>query len=132
VDSAAVSLPEVLADLPSGTSVRLATSSGRWSGKLGARSPDSLTLRDETGTRTLSLAAIDSVWVPGRRSHRGLLGGAGFGALMFGVLQLSGESSEDPGLNTQLGLVILAGALAAGLVVDAISDPWVQRYPRRP
>ncbi|HEU4682688.1 MAG TPA: hypothetical protein VFS51_13135, partial [Gemmatimonadales bacterium] len=55
----------------------------------------------------------------------------GFGALMFGVLQLGKGSSEDPGLNTSLGLAIFAGALAAGLAVDAISDPWVQRYPRQ-
>jgi hypothetical protein len=51
---------------------------------------------------------------------------------MFGALQLGGESSEDPGLNTRLGLAILAGALAAGLAVDAVSEPWAQLYPREP
>jgi hypothetical protein len=51
---------------------------------------------------------------------------------MFGVLELGGESSEDPGLNTSLGLAIFLGAAAAGLAVDAVSDPWVQRYPGKP
>jgi len=130
-DSAAATLPELVANLPSGTSVRLATHGSRWTGRLGAPSVDSLTLTDEAGTRTLRVAAIDSMWVR-RKSHTGLLAGAGFGALMFGVLQLGGGSSEDPGLNTDLGLAIFAGALAAGLAVDAVSDPWLQRYPREP
>ena len=131
-DSAAATLPALVANVPSGTFVRLATNGTRWTGRLGVRSADSLTLTDESGTRTLRIAAIDSMWVRGRRSHKGLLGGAGFGALMFGALQLGGESSEDPGLNTRLGLAIFAGALAAGLAVDAVSEPWAQLYPREP
>ena len=131
-NSAAATLPELVASLPSGTSVRLATNGTRWSGRLGARPADSLKLTDESGTRTLHVAAIDSMWVRGHRSHKGLLGGAGFGALMFGALQLGGESSEDPGLNTRLGLAIFAAALAAGLAVDAVSEPWVQLYPGKP
>jgi hypothetical protein len=130
-DSPATTLPKLVSDLPTGTSVRLTSGGSRWTGKVSVRSPDSLELTNEAGARRLRVAAIDSLWVQDRRSHTGLLAGAGFGALMFGVLQLGKGSSEDPGLNTSLGLAIFAGALAAGIAVDAVSDPWVQRYPRR-
>jgi hypothetical protein len=131
-DSTRPALSQAVSDLPSGLTIRLATREGRWSGRLEATSADSLTLSDERGTRTLRMAAIDSLWVRGRKSHNGLLAGAGFGALMFGVLWLGARSSEDRWITARLGTAIFAGALAAGVAVDAVSDPWVQRYPAEP
>jgi hypothetical protein len=128
-DSSAIALQALVAALPPSAHVRLASGGERWSGRLAARAPDSLALGDETRPRAVRLTAIDTLWVRGLRRHHGLLAGTGFGALMLGVLQLSGDTGEDPGLNTKLGLILLAGGATAGLLVDAVSDSWVQRYP---
>jgi hypothetical protein len=127
-DSSVRNIAALIASLPPAAVVRLSMSGDRTSGRVVSRTADSLVVQHETGRRSVAIAAIDSLWVPARR-HRGLLAGAGFGAVMFGVLQLSGESAEDPGLNTKLGLMFIAGSTAFGLILDAVSDPWSRRYP---
>jgi hypothetical protein len=129
-DSASSGLPAHIAALPPGSTVRVATGGERWSGKL-AVTGDSLALITPAGRRQVHLAAIDSLWARGPNRHHGLLAGIGFGTLIFGLLQLNGDSAEDPGLNTHLGLIALGGSTAVGLLVDAASDRWVLRYPRR-
>jgi hypothetical protein len=128
-DTSKTQLGAVVAQLPSAAHLRLSVAGERWSGRLAARSSDSLSLADETRTRTVRLAAIDTLWVRSPQRHRGLLGGAAFGALMFGAIQLGGGSSEDPGLHTRMGLAIFAGATVVGLLVDSISMPWERTYP---
>jgi hypothetical protein len=131
-DSSSNTLPALVGALPPASRVRIATAGERWTGRLTAQPDDSLALITETGRRAARLAAIDTLWTPRPQGHHGLLAGAGFGALMFGVLQLNGDSGEDPGLNTRLGLVLLAGSTALGLSVDAASDRWIARYPGKP
>lgn len=128
-DSSSSALPAIVDTLPLASRARIAIGGERWTGRLGNLSRDSLTLITEAEKRAVRLAAIDTLWTPKPRRHHGLLAGAGFGALMFGLLQLGGNSSEDPGLNTRLGLILLAGGTALGLLVDAASNGWVQRYP---
>ena len=127
-DSTAKTLAKVVESLPPAAVVRLSTTGDRTSGRVVTRNADSLVIQHATGQRSVALAGIDSLWVPARR-HRALLAGAGFGAILFGVLQLSGNSAEDPGLNTKLGLALFAGATGLGLVLDAAADPWTRRYP---
>jgi hypothetical protein len=131
-DSSSVTLSALVVALPPASIVRLATAGQRWTGRLASPLPDSLALITEAGRRAVPLASIDTVWARGPQRHHGLLAGVGFGALMFGLLQLNGNSGEDPGLNTRLGLVLLAGSTGLGLLVDAASDRWAQRYPGKP
>lgn len=128
-DSSVRELRTIVDDLPSDARLRIASDGQRWTGQLTVRSSDSLGLAGEAGTRTVSLAQVDSLWVAGPEKHHGLLAGAAFGALMFGVLQLGGESAEDPGLNTRFGLVLLGGSITLGLLVDAVTGSWDRRYP---
>jgi hypothetical protein len=129
VDSSGHDMGAVIAQVPFAGQLRIATAGERWTGRLAARTPDSLALSRETSTRSVSLADVATLWALGRQRHSGLLSGAGLGALLFGLLQLGGGSGEDPGLNTKLGLVLLAGTTTLGLLVDATSQPWEQRYP---
>jgi hypothetical protein len=131
-DSSSSTVSALVGALPPASSARIATGGERWTGRLAAQPEDSLALITEAGRRAVWLAAIDTLWTSRPQRHQGLLAGAGFGAVMFGVLQLSGNSSEDPGLNTRLGLILLAGGTAVGLLVDAASNRWVQRYPSAP
>jgi len=121
-------LPALIAAVAPAASVRLATGGQRWSGTVALQPGDSLALVTAEGKRGVHLSSIDSLWVRRPQPHHGVLAGAGFGALMFGLLQLE-DTVEDPGLNTRIGLALLAGGIAAGLLVDAVSDPWVRRFP---
>ena len=127
-DSSVRELRTIVGDLPSAARLRIASDGQRWTGRLTLRSSDSLGLGGETATRAVSLAEVDTLWVPGRERHGGLLAGAAFGTVMFGVLQV-GKSAEDPGLNTTFGLLILGGSTALGLLLDAATDSWDRRYP---
>jgi hypothetical protein len=93
------------------------------------RLADSLALTDESGMHVVSLETIDTLWVRGPRKNDALTAGAAFGAIMFGVLQLSREEGEDPGLSARLGLILFLGAATGGMLVDAVSDRWVRNYP---
>jgi hypothetical protein len=109
--------------------VRLTAGGKSWTGRVATRPPDSLSLTNENGTHMVSLGAVDSVWVRGPGKNDGLKAGALFGAIMFGVLQLSRDQGEDPGLSTRLGLILFVGAATGGALIDAVSHRWVRNYP---
>jgi hypothetical protein len=128
-DSSTRRLRAVVTSLPPATAVRLTAGGRYWSGRVARRLSDSLALTDESGMHVLSLEAIDTLWVRGPRKTEALMAGAAFGAIMFGVLQLSRDEGEDPGLRTRLGLILFLGAATGGVLVDAVSDRWVRNYP---
>lgn len=128
-DSSIRVLHEIIEGLPPAAAVRLGMGGEHWIGRL-ARSPfDSLTLTGETGIRTVHLAEIDTLWVRGPRKQDGLMAGAGLGALMFLVLQLTADPGEPRGVRARQGLVVFLGTAGAGMLLDAISDPWVEHFP---
>jgi hypothetical protein len=126
VDSSTMYLRGLLKGLAPSTRVQLHSSGQRWKGRVAARQPDSLTIAGWTGTRSLALDAIDTLWLR-RESHEGLSAGAGFGALMFFVLQLG--NGGDPVSATRLGGILFLGAAGGGMLIDAASERWVRRYP---
>ena len=102
-DTGSTSLRKLVVELSPSARLRLTSSGERWSGRLEARHADSLT------------------------SHKGLAAGAGFGALMFALLQLGNR--DDRYYATRLGAIIFVGAAGAGLLIDGASDGWSRRYP---
>jgi hypothetical protein len=128
VDSSASGIRTIVRELPDSSTVRIATAGMRLSGQLLESIADSVTLSSAKTIQTVSIRTIDTLWVRRRHRYGGLLGGVAFGAVMFGILQLE-DSSEDPGLNTRMGLMFLGGAAAVGLLVDAASSDWTRRYP---
>jgi hypothetical protein len=128
-DSSSQALRSLIDALPPAAALRLGIAGERWTGRLAVRSPDSLVLSYESGTRTIRLPAIDTLWLRGPRRHDGLLAGAAFGAVMFALLHLAQDAAGDPWYQNRLGFALFAGAVGGGLLVDAVSDPWIQHYP---
>src|SRR5215213_6233952 len=126
-DSSSNMLRVAVEGLAPSTDLRVGSQGKRWIGRLAGRSPDSLALSNETGTRSIHIAAIDTLWLR-REKHDGLLAGAGFGAIMFGLIHI-GRNLGDPAQATRFGAAIFLGATTAGLLVDALSTSWVQTYP---
>jgi hypothetical protein len=126
-DSGAAYLRSVVEQLSPLARVRLQSAGERWTGRLTDREADSLTVVNERKTRTLALQAIDTLWTR-RETHEGLLAGAGFGALMFVVLQIS-EPSYNRSQATRLGGILFLGMATGGMMVDALAERWAQRYP---
>jgi hypothetical protein len=126
-DSSPNALRQLVEDLPPSAQVRVRTLGSHWTGRLAARPPDSLALAQESGTRTIRLSAIDTLWVRGQK-HDALLAGAGFGALMFCLLQI-GRGPGDPATSARLGGILFLGAAGGGMLIDAISEQWSRRYP---
>jgi hypothetical protein len=125
-DSGSTSLGRLVAELSPSTRIRVATGGEHWTGRVAARQPDSLTLVSRFHTRTFPLRAVDTLWIRSER-HTALAAGAGFGALMFGLLQL-GHGGERS-MATQLGAILFLGGAGAGLLIDAASDRWSRRFP---
>jgi hypothetical protein len=126
-DSADHTLRELIDGLPPSARIRVGSSGQHWTGRVAARSSDSLSLTLASGTRTLGLAAIDSLWIRGQQ-HDALLAGAGFGALMFFLLHAA-RNTGDRSDTSRLGVILFLGASTGGLLVDAVSERWAQRYP---
>jgi hypothetical protein len=124
-DTSSTSLGRLVAGLSPSARLRLSSGGERWSGRLEARHADSLTVVGTAGTRIIPLNAVDTLWLH-RESHTGLAAGAGFGALMFALLQLGGG---DRYYATRFGAIIFVGAAAAGVLIDGAADGWSQRYP---
>lgn len=127
-DSGSTSLSRLVAELPPSGLLRFTSGGERWTGRLSSRHPDSLTVTSRSQTRTSPLSAIDTLWLRGK-SHTALAAGAGFGALMFALLQLG--HGGDRYTATRLGAIIFVGAAGAGLLIDEASERWSQRYPER-
>ncbi|HYF38463.1 MAG TPA: hypothetical protein VD930_02160, partial [Gemmatimonadales bacterium] len=115
-DTTATSLSRLVTGLSPSARLRLSYGGERWSGRLEARHADSLTIAGTAVTRTIPLAAIDTLWLH-RESHTALAAGAGFGALMFALFQLS----DDRYYGTRLGAIIFLGSATAGLLIDGMS-----------
>jgi hypothetical protein len=82
-DSSTQALRGIIEGLPPAAAVRLGIGRERWIGRLARSSLDSLTLTDETRVRNVTLTEIDSLWLRGPRKHKGLMAGAGLGAIVF-------------------------------------------------
>jgi hypothetical protein len=128
-DSSTRALRGIIEGLPPAAAVRLGVGRERWTGRLARSSNDSLTLNDETGVRKVKLADIDSLWLRGPRKHQGLMAGAGLGALVFVALQLSDNSGLERGARARQGFTVILGAAAIGMLMDGISDPWIEQFP---
>jgi hypothetical protein len=126
-DTGSTALSRLVAELSPSARLRLTSGGQRWSGRLEARHADSLTVAGMSGARTIPLAAVDTLWLH-QASHTGLAAGAGFGALMFALLQLGNRN--DRYYATRLGAIIFVGAAGAGLLIDGASDGWSRRYPQ--
>jgi hypothetical protein len=127
-DTSCTHLGEVIKALPPSAQLRLRTPGEHWSGRLlAARHTDSLTLAGNPGRRSVALAEIDTLWVR-REGHQALLAGAGFGTLMFFLLQIG--SGGDRHSATRLGAIVFLGSVGGGMLIDGASHRWVQRYPR--
>jgi hypothetical protein len=128
-DSSTRALHGIIEGLPPAAAVRLGVGRERWTGRLARSSNDSLTLNDETGVRKVKLADIDSLWLRGPRKHQGVMAGAALGALVFVALQLSDNSGLERGARARQGFTVVLGAAAIGMLMDGISDPWVEQFP---
>ena len=126
-DSAGNYLRSVVQQLAPSERVRLQLAGERWTGRLAGRRPDSLTVVNQSRTRTLAIQGIDTLWTR-RETHEGLLAGAGFGALMFALLQIS-EPSYNRSRATRLGGILFLGMATGGMMVDAFAERWTRRYP---
>jgi hypothetical protein len=107
---------------------------GRIQGIVGFRTATELVLKMESESRTVSLGAVDTLWVRGRRTTTGAIigailgagGGAMLGALADGLCEFDcGGDSVLPG--ALLGAA--AGGLAGALVGAAIPR-WKRVFPR--
>jgi hypothetical protein len=123
-------LLSAVAALPPAAHLRVTTQLGTFTGRITSRSDDALTvtLRNSAQVRTIALSDIDTLWVPARKSHGGLLAGAGLGALLAGLLAASPKGGDDPGLNTLLAGVALVGGVLVGLTIDSV-ERWTHAYP---
>jgi hypothetical protein len=127
MDSSTAYLTGLIEGLSPSAQLRLSAAGGRWTGRLEARRPDSLTLASDRLTRTLALSVIDTLWLR-RERHDALFAAAGLGALVFVLLQIA-DDGVDRGSATRLGGLFFVGATTAGMAADALTDEWVRYYP---
>jgi hypothetical protein len=106
---------------------------GRVSGRVQSLTGAALVLERDAGQRTVSLAAIDTIWVRARRTKTGAIvggilgavGGAFLGALADGLCEYDcGGNSVLPGAVLGAG----AGAITGGLIGAAIPR-WRRIFP---
>ena len=128
-DSSTPALRGIIEGLPPAAAVRLGIGPVRRTGRLAGSSLNSLTLTDETGIRKIELADVDSLWLRGPRKHQGVMAGAALGALVFVALQLTDNSGLERGARARQGFTVILGAAAIGMLMDGISDPWVEQFP---
>ena len=135
---AAQSAENVLTPLvPKSSMVRLRMQGTEMTGRLIALTSGVATLSTESGNRTASLAALDSIWVQGRATKTGaIVGGiAGLviGAVFVGVMvdALCEADCDTAGLEG----AVVGGALglgAGGLLgagIGALIPKWRLRFP---
>jgi hypothetical protein len=107
---------------------------GRVQGNVGAVTPADLTLVTEEGSRTVHLAAVDTLWVRGRRTKLGaIIGGVvGLGGGVFlGLLAeaLCENSCEGDAVLT-LGLLGTGTGALTGAIIGTAFPRWRRVHPR--
>jgi hypothetical protein len=117
-----------------GSEVRVATNEGTHRGKVLRITATDLVLDEGAAPRTVSFAALDSLWVARRSTGKGAwvgaLVGLGVGAAI-GTAAGEGWSDTPQIAGTLLGggAGALGGALL-GAVSGAVSRTWVREYPK--
>jgi hypothetical protein len=107
---------------------------GRLQGNVGFISGSDLYLVTEDGSRTVSLAAVDTLWIRGRRTTLGaVIGGViGLGGGFFlGLLAqgIGGAESSD-NVVVPVALAGAAGGALVGAVAGATFRYWQRVVPR--
>ena len=106
---------------------------GRVQGRVGGLTASDLVLQNEGNSRSVRLAAIDTLWVRGRATKTGAIIGAvlGIGAGVF--LGALGEAlcEYDCNHNYVLSGALIVGAMggAAGAVIGTAIPRWRRVYP---
>ena len=117
--------------------VRLRTQGSEMTGRLIALTSGVATVDTESGNRTATLAAVDSIWVRGRATRTGVLVGGISGAVIGGVylgLLVSATCESDcdnigvEGALVGGGLGLVAGGLV-GAGIGALIPKWRLRFP---
>jgi hypothetical protein len=119
----------VLDTLAPGTSIRLAVTPLRLSGRVVEVTADSLRLDRAPADTTIARAQIDTLWVQGSRSRDGTKAGAAVGLTLALLIVLAGHGGPQPesgGYGLLFAGYVVAGALGLGILVDlASSTPWL-------
>ena len=107
---------------------------GRVSGRVNALTPNKLTLVTADRDRRVSLAAIDTLWVRGRRTKTGAIIGSivGLGGGIFLGLLVDGLCEYDcgNGAPVTLGILGAAAGAGAGALIGAAIPRWRKIFPR--
>jgi hypothetical protein len=131
-------LTETLRALRDSQMVRtVAVGLGRSQGRVLEHSNTLLVLRGEGELVRVPSTSIDSLWIQGSNSKKGLAWGAGVGAvagLGLGVLvtQFCRESETDDSCPEAIPILGLGGAAvgtAVGALVGAMIPKWQRRWP---
>ena len=103
---------------------------GRFQGKVGFISGPDLYLVTEEGSRTISLAAVDTLWSRGRRTTLGtVIGGViGLGGGIF--LGLLGQAISGPGSSLDVFVPAALAGTAAGALVGGVAGASIGRWRR--
>jgi hypothetical protein len=117
--------------------VRLQLQGTRVTGRLVALSAGAAQIEEVAGLRSVSLAAVDSVWVRGRATKTGMLVGAVTGAIVTGIFvglvvsAMCEVDCDNVGLEGGLvgfGIGAVGGALV-GAAIGAAIPKWRLRFP---
>jgi hypothetical protein len=117
--------------------VRLQLQGTRVTGRLVALSAGAAQIEAVAGLRSVSLAAVDSVWVRGRATKTGMLVGAVTGAIVTGIFvglvvsAMCEVDCDNVGLEGGLvgfGIGAVGGALV-GAAIGAAIPRWRLRFP---
>lgn len=137
---AAAQTSDHLRQLTPGSLAKMRLESGEIvQGKLLRIGLDTTLIADESGTRKISVLAMDSLWIRGNHLRSGTIIGAASGAALgaaFGLVAARG-SCDVPSCSAD-GYLLLAGAGAlivglpgalAGSLVGSLTPRWVLRFP---
>ena len=118
---------------------RIATHGSQTTGRILLIAVDSLVFRSHTGDQRLSIAAIDTLWMPSRATQRGAVLGAIAGGILGGLVGLTTVHAFcDPASTacqqsgsaavTGVGLGAAVGGLA-GAATGTFMHGWRRIYP---
>ncbi len=123
-------LPPVLDTVSRGTPVLIVSQGQRFSGTLSLVSADSLMIDRDGYPARFARAAVDTVWVRGRRSHHGTALGLGLGLGVSAAIVTQGHRSDDGGATFQAALLVGLMLLGFGALADVASPySWTAILP---